>query len=241
MGTEAEVMNATVGLGGGVGVSVVGDLGSQVWESFATSSIGQWDMLEAYISGISFAVYIIFFRLLDQVPYMHKYRLCPETKTIPLFQPDPNNSWTPLILYIVAIHGFHYVYPKPTPDMTTPSAFRVVVELVIGIFAYDFIFFWLHYAMHVFPALSFMNHRVHHNQSSLCSSEVQHHSFLDGTFQVLVNILVQRIHTPFGAKHYLSRLLHNIIITYMLTEIHGESSYYKYGLFYRHFLLSQFV
>mmetsp|Transcript_445 Transcript_445/g.792 ORF Transcript_445/g.792 Transcript_445/m.792 type:complete len:121 (+) Transcript_445:2-364(+) len=55
----------------------------------------------------------------------------------------------------------------------------------------------------------------------MCSSEVQHHSLLDGTFQVLVNIFVQRLYTPFGAKHYLSRLLHNIVITYMLTEIHA--------------------
>lgn len=197
-------------------------LGTKLWESFVTSPIGQWDMLEAYLSGICFAIYIIFFRLLDQVPSMRKYRISQGTKPIPLFQPDPNNSWVPLMLYLMTIHVFHYYYPKPLPDFTSPSGIRVAFELITGIFVYDFIFFWLHYAMHKIPLLSFCNHHVHHTQNTMCSSEVQHHSLLDGTFQVLVNIFVQRMHTPFGAKHYLSRLLHNIIITYMLTEIHGK-------------------
>jgi sterol desaturase/sphingolipid hydroxylase (fatty acid hydroxylase superfamily) len=157
-------------------------MGDQLWQSFATSSIGQWEMLEAYVSGACFAVFIIFFRLLDQVSFMNKYRLSPETKPMPLFQPDPNNSWVPLFIYIVVIHVFHHFYPKPLPDTMTPSCFRVLFELASGLFLYDFIFYWLHYAMHVVPMFSFMKHQVHHTQSTMCSSEVQHHSFLDGSF-----------------------------------------------------------
>lgn len=217
---ECEQMNTTTCPKDVIGVF------SHVWESFLMSSLGQWDMLEAYVAGLCFTIFIIFFRLLDQFPTMNKHRLRPETKTIRLFLPDPNNSWRPLIMYILAIHIFHYFYPKPLPDVTIPSACRVGVELALGILAYDFLFFWLHYSMHVFPTLSFVNHKVHHTQVTLCSSEVQHHSFIDGIFQVLVNILVQKIHTPFGAKHYLSRILHNVVITYMLAEIHGEHTAY---------------
>ena len=47
------------------------------------------------------------------------------------------------------------------------------------------------------------------------------HSYLDGFLQVAVNILVQQI-SPFGgAKHVLSRLLHNLTVTYLLTEAHS--------------------
>lgn len=198
-----------------------------MWYTFATSSIGQWNMLEAYLSGACFTVFILFFRILDQIPSMNKYRLSPGTKPLSLFQPGPKSNWVslyhwaPLVLYLATIHVFHFFYPKPLPDITAPSLFRVLFELCSGVVAYDFIFFWLHYAMHVFPILSFMNHHVHHSQRTMCSSEVQHHSVWDGTFQVLVNVFVQRMHSPFGAKHYLSRLLHNVLITYMLTEIHG--------------------
>ena len=197
---------------------------SNIWMSFATSTIGQWDMLEAYVSGGSFAIFIVFFRILDAVPAMNKYRLSPNTKPMPIVRPDQwkYNPWMPLLIYLAAIHLYHHFHPKPSPDISSPSVYRVVTEVILGIFAYDFIFFWIHYAMHVVPILSFMNHHVHHNQTTLSSSEVQHHSFLDGSFQVIVNILVQRIRTPFGPKHLLSRILHNVIITYMLTEIHGE-------------------
>jgi cholesterol 25-hydroxylase len=39
--------------------------------------------------------------------------------------------------------------------------------------------------------------------------------------QVLVNIIVQQV-SPFGGpKHVLSRLLHNIVVTYLLCEAHS--------------------
>merc|ERR1712167_130497 len=51
--------------------------------------------------------------------------------------------------------------------------------------------------------------------------ETVQHSYVDGALQVLVNILVQQI-SPFGGdKHPLSRLLHNVLVTYLLCESHS--------------------
>ena len=45
---------------------------------------------------------------------------------------------------------------------------------------------------------------------------------MDSALQVIVNIVVQNCSLPFfGRKHLFSRLLHNVVITYMLTEIHA--------------------
>ena len=46
---------------------------------------------------------------------------------------------------------------------------------------------------------------------------------VDGALQVGVNIFVQHI-SPWGwaQKHIMVRLLHNIVITYMLVDIHSE-------------------
>ena len=53
--------------------------------------------------------------------------------------------------------------------------------------------------------------------------DVLHHSFPDASLQVLVNILVQRS-TPWGTvKSRMARILHNIIVTSMLTESHSAS------------------
>ena len=54
-------------------------------------------------------------------------------------------------------------------------------------------------------------------------TEARTHGQVDGGLQVAVNIFVQHL-SPlgWGQKHTLTRLLHNIVITYMLVEIHSE-------------------
>jgi sterol desaturase/sphingolipid hydroxylase (fatty acid hydroxylase superfamily) len=42
--------------------------------------------------------------------------------------------------------------------------------------------------------------------------------------QVAVNILVQQISSFGGAKHMMSRLMHNVVVTYLLSEAHSEYS-----------------
>lgn len=182
-----------------------------------------WDMLEAYVSGISFTLSIVFYRMLDQLPFMRRYRFDKCEEPVKLFQPDPNNSWAPLVIYLLAIHAYHFFFPKVYFSEEAPTVIRIVVEVLSGVVLYDFIFFWIHLGMHSAPSLApWHKHFVHHSQTVLTASEVQHHSAVDASLQVLVNIVVQNIPLPmFGRKHLMSRLLHNIIVTYMLTEIHA--------------------
>ena len=66
-------------------------------------------------------------------------------------------------------------------------------------------------------------HGYHHRWSShtLNSLETVQHSYIDGFLQVAVNILVQHISPFAGPKHILSRLAHNIVVTYLLAEAHS--------------------
>merc|ERR1712038_3232 len=76
-----------------------------------------------------------------------------------------------------------------------------------------------------FLSTIFQHHEHHKATKNLEARHVLRHSLMDGTFQVLVNIAVQR-HTPWGyVKSRLARALHNIIVTAMLTESHSASSY----------------
>jgi hypothetical protein len=175
--------------------------------------------------------------------------------------------------------------PTPTRvyDPAAPSVGRVLIELAFGIWAYDFLFFWIHaFLLHqntmngrksssstskrkssstglkssaakssssnglaslwrVCASLcatllgrlglsttpirttSLRAHRTHHAPapSQLCALDVLKHGFLDGALQVVVNIAVQQS-TPFwGKKHDLSRLIHNVVLTFLLTESHA--------------------
>eukprot|EP00658_Telonema_sp_P-2_P032373 TRINITY_DN23990_c0_g1_i5.p1 TRINITY_DN23990_c0_g1~~TRINITY_DN23990_c0_g1_i5.p1 ORF type:complete len:183 (+),score=41.23 TRINITY_DN23990_c0_g1_i5:45-551(+) len=114
------------------------------------------------------------------------------------------------------------VVPPPAaqlPDGIPTSLLQVgevVVELLVGIVLYDFIFFLIHWGMHARGAAA---HKRHHSMGELRARDVLEHSAVDGALQVLVNIMVQR-HSLWGPKSRLARALHNIVVTWMLTESH---------------------
>jgi len=122
----------------------------------------------------------------------------------------------------------------PPPDVTLPdgiptsleSLFWLIAEVGSGIFLYDAYFFFIHWGMHECKYLRIFVHREHHGETRyLEARHVLHHSLLDGMAQIIINIMVQR-RTPWGdVKSRLARALHNIIVTWMLTESHTSSPY----------------
>jgi sterol desaturase/sphingolipid hydroxylase (fatty acid hydroxylase superfamily) len=116
---------------------------------------------------------------------------------------------------------------KDPPDGVPEDFFGAVYllcEVVTGVFLYDASFFFFHWLMHEVHCLRRF-HMRHHDapQNNLEARDVLRHSLIDGSLQVLCNILVQQ-RTPWGSvKSSLARALHNIIVTWMLTESHTSS------------------
>lgn len=190
-----------------------------LWKYLWKLPLLHWDMLEAYVAGLSFAFWIILFRSFDQMKFMKRYKFSSATADL---SPLDFSSWSPLLIYLTSIHIYHLFITKPPPQSESPTVMRVIFEVITGIVLYDFLFFWIHFGMHHFPTLNrYHQHKVHHRHTVLCASVVQQHSAVDATLQVIVNIFVQNVSILHPRKHLLSRLLHNIIITYMLTEIHA--------------------
>jgi hypothetical protein len=153
-----------------------------------------------------------------------------------------------LLAYWIGIFIWTSIVPPPANDIpdgipyTISQFFYLIAEVVTGIFLYDAIFFWIHWAFHEVPALRKFHARHHHgdqqrrqvlvHQSSsqkkllfpVQSFDVLQHSLVDGALQVLVNILVQRRMVITGSiKTRLARALHNILVTWMLTESHSAA------------------
>lgn len=199
--------------------------GSCSWEEMRETPLLHWNMLEAYVAGFSFMIWIIVYRLLDRVSFLQKYKFysysTDEISSSWMGSFD-YRSWLPLFLYLASIHIYHLFIIKPPVTMESPTWERLLIEVISGIILYDFIFYWIHYLMHITPSFNFLHqHSIHHTHTRLCASIVQQHSLMDAFFQVFVNILVQNISIFYPKKHIVSRLLHNILITYMLTEIHA--------------------
>lgn len=135
-------------------------------------------------------------------------------------------------VYLAGI-GLLHLMKSPRPMSTEPPSFlRVVVEVAGGLWAYDFAFYWVHVMMHRWPNLPH-GHLIHHElwgggkesvkarPLHLEAETVVHHSLVDGAFQVTINILVQNLPFYGCPKHKLSRFIHNMAVTYLLTEAHS--------------------
>lgn len=197
------------------------------WLHLIDQNFTKWCMFEAFVAGGSFAFWIMLYRTMDQITWFQKYRFSNKP-ALPVFRENANNAWTPLVIYLLLIRIYHWIIVKPTFSLESPTAIRLLFQVLEGILYYDFIFFWIHLLMHKTPQYSwFFQHQTHHNQVLLCANEVQHHSFVDGSLQVIVNIVIQNLsiyayyYSASKRKHFLSRLIHNVVITYMLTETHA--------------------
>jgi sterol desaturase/sphingolipid hydroxylase (fatty acid hydroxylase superfamily) len=100
----------------------------------------------------------------------------------------------------------------------------LVAEVVTGIYMYDAGFFFIHWLLHNIPCLRRVHGRHHDPPDNILEArDVLRHSLLDGSLQVMCNILVQQ-RTPWGyMKSRLARLIHNVVVTWMLTESHTRS------------------
>jgi len=137
-----------------------------------------------------------------------------------------------LSAYWIGIFFWKIFVPPPgemIPDgipNSVESLFWLIAEVSSGIVLYDAYFFFIHWGMHECKYLRIFCHKEHHGETKYIEARhVLHHSLLDGSMQVLINIMVQRC-TPWGdIKSRLARALHNIIVTWMLTESHTSSPY----------------
>lgn len=100
----------------------------------------------------------------------------------------------------------------------------LVCEVSFGILMYDAIFFVVHLCMHEVPWMMGW-HKKHHDapNGTLEARDVLRHSLVDGTLQVACNILVQQYNPWWVRKSRLARLIHNIVVPWMLTESHSAA------------------
>jgi len=136
---------------------------------------------------------------------------------------QPKQGVLALVIYLGLVYVFVQFRTPPPIEELPPSFARLVLEVSFGVVVYDFLYFWVHYALHRTALGRLFRHQEHHDLhcSKLCAHHVVQHSLSEGFLQVAVNILVQQWTPIAGPKHKLSRYAHNIVVTYLLTESHA--------------------
>jgi sterol desaturase/sphingolipid hydroxylase (fatty acid hydroxylase superfamily) len=128
-----------------------------------------------------------------------------------------NSSTKAAAAYLLPIIVFDVLFPRRVLTTRAIGCFELLGTLCSTILVYDFVFFFVHVALHKLEAFRFIGHSVHHSKTPLSSVQVIRHSFIDGSLQVFANILALKL----CRAHPLARALHDIVITYLLTESHA--------------------
>lgn len=199
--------------------------------------IAQQPLFEAEVAVFGFFSSIIFFSSLhlflgeDKTKQSRIDGKLPH-KPFEWIEPKNWHLWfNPTAAYLGSIYIYlHYFHDKPPLPIEAPTFGVLAIETIFGIVLYDLCFMPIHYIMHNIKINKIRKiHGYHHRsgsgmKKSLNSLETVQHSYIDGFLQVFVNIMVQQI-SPFGgAKHVLSRLIHNLSVTYLLSEAHSGYS-----------------
>ena len=197
-----------------------------LWSLIFSCSFAHNCMFEGIVAIASFAVWIWVYNILDSTSLAPRYRF-DRASPQRLRDGHSNRGVLEATVYLLSIAAWHvFVRTRPPLEESAPTFSRLLYETLSGLIAYDLLFFPIHLALHHFAWVRSTHGDHHATGGALRASETTHHSLVDGMLQVAVNVVVQqRAWHPWsgrwGRKHDLSRLLHNVAVTYMLTECHS--------------------
>ena len=125
-----------------------------------------------------------------------------------------------LPLYCLPLYIWDICIPRRAAKLATwgaPTALGVCKDVTCALLLYDIGFFVCHYLMHKIPFLYKYVHAKHHIAKEVRASDIVRLSFVEEIADVGISILALN----FLGCHPVSRTLYNIIITFMLTELHS--------------------
>jgi sterol desaturase/sphingolipid hydroxylase (fatty acid hydroxylase superfamily) len=213
---------------------------ASLWDGFQSLSwLTHQPLFEAHVAVFAFVAWIAFFESIHLwLPNPQRHRLDGKLPTNPLagFDPrrEPHKTVVPAVTYLVSIWVFQQCGGAalfgsthlPIDAFETPTFARVATETAFGVFLYDLLFYPFHFWFHASRNRRWRSLHTRHHQFARqedaahnAVETVQNH-YLDAGVQVFINICVQHI-SPFGVKHPLSRVLHNLMVTYLLSESHS--------------------
>jgi hypothetical protein len=218
------------------------------WAQLRHSPVIQHDSFEPVLATLAFALWVNVFKLADlyggHVPVppscrrrrrrgvdssgglgLHRWKMHGPPRLQREFEGQPphefllrpGHSALAAMAYLGPLFVIDALYPRRTLPPEPPTSAQLLGGVVSSLFLYDFLFFWVHVALHRSAFLFRYVHATHHQQRVLSAKEVVHHGLVDGALQVGANVVALN----WLGLHPLTRALHNVAVTYLLTESHA--------------------
>ena len=129
--------------------------------------------------------------------------------------------WTfELPLYVLPLYIWDICIPRRAAKIAAwgaPTALGICKDVTCALLLYDLGFFVCHYLMHKIPFLYKYVHSKHHINTEVRASDIVRLSFVEEIVDVGISILALN----YLKAHPVSRTIYNIIITFLLTELHS--------------------
>jgi sterol desaturase/sphingolipid hydroxylase (fatty acid hydroxylase superfamily) len=124
-----------------------------------------------------------------------------------------------LPLYVVPLYIWDICIPRRAAKIAAwgaPTTFGICRDVTCGLLLYDLGFFLCHYLFHKIPFLYKYVHAKHHSATEVRACDQVRLSFVEEIVDVGVSIVALN----YLRAHPVSRTLYNIIITFLLVELH---------------------
>jgi len=126
-----------------------------------------------------------------------------------------------LPLYVLPLYIWDITIPRRAAKIAAwnvaPTTLQIVRDVLCGLMLYDFGFFMCHFLMHKIPFLYKFVHKKHHTTTEVRSSDIVRLSGIEEVVDVGISILALN----YLKCHPVSRTIYNLIITFLLTELHS--------------------
>lgn len=122
-------------------------------------------------------------------------------------------------LYMIPLYIWDKLIPRRAARIATfsaPTLSQILSEVTCSLLLYDFVFFFAHLIMHRVPLFYNLFHRKHHTAKEVRACDQVRLSGVEEVLDVGISIWALR----FLGAHPVSRTIYNMIITFLLTELH---------------------
>jgi len=207
---------------------------ARVWPVLQASPVFRHDMFEPVLAITAFFVWGHMWWVVDwlvnsgRAPWLARYKL-----PVPRGRAGQGKSaatpWYKGWILEAAVYLLPLWFLSATTDafaprrmalaLGPPTIGRIAGEVGLGLFLYDLYFWWSHAAMHRGPLASRFYralHGKHHANAEVRACDTVRLTAVEQTIDALCSILALR---TLGA-HPMSRSVHNIVITFLLLELH---------------------
>jgi len=178
----------------------------------------QHDSFEPILASSCFFVYINLFRVVDCMSSRKilRYRI-QKTQDMSAWTRSRDRMGREMLGYLLPLLAFDYFFPRRRLPEDPPALAQLLVEVVATVNLYDVFFFFSHILLHKNRQLYTMVHARHHTMSAVRACEAVRHTFVDGSLNVACSVLALNL----VGSHPLSRAAHNIVLIYLLVELHA--------------------